>query len=72
MEKELNNKEVRSKVVDYTLNCLFMGTIKGIVVGYPIRIIFRSPSLGYFIIAYSMGISLAKANNFLIENVKDV
>ncbi len=71
MESELKNRETRRKVVDYTLNALFMGTLRGALVALPMRIIFRSPALGNFIIAYSIGISLSKANNFLLENVEE-
>lgn len=71
MESELKNRETRQKVVDFTLNSLLMGAIKGALIGLPVRVIFRSPALGYFVIAYSMGNSLAKANNFLLENIKE-
>jgi len=72
MEKELKERDERKKVLDYTLNSLLMGTLKGAAVGFPIRIIFRSPALGYFILAYSIGISLHKSNDFLLESLKDV
>lgn len=71
MESELKNRETRKKVVDYTLNALFMGAIKGALIGFPVRIVLRSPAIGYFIISYSMGMSLSKANNFLLEKVKE-
>jgi len=71
MENDLQNRETRKKVVDFTLNAVFMGALKGALVAIPLRFLFRSPALGYFIIAYSIGNSLSRANNFLLDNVKE-
>ncbi len=60
------------RCLDYTLNSVFTGVLKGIVVGFPARLIFRSPTLGYFIIGFSIGMSLQKSNSYLIENLQDV
>lgn len=71
MEKELKDRETRIKVLDYILNATFMGALQGAIIGFPFRMIFRSPALGYFIFAYSIGHSLSKANNFLVANIKE-
>ena len=72
MENQVQNLQLRRKVIDITLNNMFIGLLRGLILGIPLRFLFKSPSLGYFIIAYSVGSSLGKSNSFLVENLKDL
>lgn len=72
MEIELRKRELRKKVLEYTLNNIFVGTLKGALIALPVALLFRSKMIGYFVLSYSVGIYLSKSNDFLVENINDI